>query len=179
MQKRIIKQAGTWRSTVLSLGLDLVKLLDRSKTRRQESLRQVRCWSWRWPPLRTRRGARSLSEFPRTSGPVLKSLNPGVLENTLFAEMNVDATTAKATTAKAGKSYWRGRLSTVDLLIKIGCFVNKEKYSFSMKRSWSELVSTRRSIVLILLLQQGFPGQDNLLVSVQQLSKGTWLRWNK
>ncbi len=29
-------------------------------------------------------------------------------------------------TAKPGKSYWRGRLSTVDLLIKVGCFVMKE-----------------------------------------------------
>jgi len=29
--------------------------------------------------------------------------------------------------------------STADLLIKSGCFVKKEKYSFSMKSSWSEL----------------------------------------
>ncbi len=44
------------------------------------------------------------------------------------------------------KPYWRGRI------IKIGCFVEKEKYSFSLKSSWSNLVSTRRSTVLILPL---------------------------
>jgi hypothetical protein len=37
--------------------------------------------------------------------------------------------------ARPGKSYWSGRLSTVDLLIKIGCFVKVEKYSFRMKSS--------------------------------------------
>ncbi len=38
-----------------------------------------------------------------------------------------------------GNSYWRGRLNTVYLLIKIGCFEKMEKYSFSMKSSWSKL----------------------------------------
>ncbi len=33
-----------------------------------------------------------------------------------------------------GKPYWSGRLSTVDLLIKIGCFVKKD--SFSKKSSY-------------------------------------------
>ncbi len=28
----------------------------------------------------------------------------------------------------SGKSYWRGRLSTVDLLMKVGCFVKKIKF---------------------------------------------------
>ncbi len=32
-----------------------------------------------------------------------------------------------------GKPYWRGRLTTVDLLIKIGCFVKKD--SFNKKSS--------------------------------------------
>ncbi len=50
-----------------------------------------------------------------------------------------------------GKPYWRGWLSTIDLLIKIGCL--GKKYIFSMKSSWSELVSSRRSTVLILPLQ--------------------------
>jgi hypothetical protein len=34
-----------------------------------------------------------------------------------------------------GKPYCRGRIITVDLLTKTGCFVKKEKYSFSMKSS--------------------------------------------
>ena len=45
----------------------------------------------------------------------------------------------------------REGFGTVDLLIKIGCFV--KKISFSMKSSLSELVRTRRSTVLILSLQ--------------------------
>jgi len=53
-------------------------------------------------------------------------------------------------------TYWRGMLSTIDLLIKVGYFVNKEKYSFSVTGIWSELVCTRRSTVLILSLQIGF-----------------------
>jgi hypothetical protein len=27
--------------------------------------------------------------------------------------------------ASSGKAYWKGRVSTVDLLLKIGCFVKK------------------------------------------------------
>ncbi len=46
---------------------------------------------------------------------------------------------------KSGSSYWRWRLSTVNLHIKIGCFVKKGKFSFSLKSSCSKLVSTRRS----------------------------------
>jgi hypothetical protein len=46
-------------------------------------------------------------------------------------------------------SYWRERLNTVDLLIDM-FFCKTEKYCFSMKNSWSELVSTIRSIVLII-----------------------------
>jgi hypothetical protein len=45
-----------------------------------------------------------------------------------------------------------GRLSTVDLLIKIGCFVKMEKHSSSMKSSLGKLVRTRRLTVLILPL---------------------------
>ncbi len=45
------------------------------------------------------------------------------------------------------------RLSTVDLLIKIACFVKEVNNIFSIKRSWSKLVSTRRSVVLGLLLK--------------------------
>ncbi len=46
--------------------------------------------------------------------------------------------------------------NTVDLLIRIACFVKKKKYVSSIKISRSELVSTRRSIVLILSHQLGF-----------------------
>jgi len=51
-----------------------------------------------------------------------------------------------------GKSYWRGRLSTVDLLIKVACFVKKANNIFSIKISCSKLVRTRKSTVLSLLL---------------------------
>ncbi len=70
-------------------------------------------------------------------------------------------------TLKPGKPYWRGRLSTVNLLIKTARFVKKKKYKFSMISSWSKLVSTRRWTVqsfpstkcslLKLKLPRGFP----------------------
>jgi hypothetical protein len=44
---------------------------------------------------------------------------------------------------------WGDRLSTVDLLLKVACFVKKENNSFNVKMSWFKLVSTRRSTVLI------------------------------
>jgi hypothetical protein len=50
-----------------------------------------------------------------------------------------------------GKSYWRRRLNTVDLLSTVGC-LKKEKYGFSVRSSWFKLVSSRRSTVLILPL---------------------------
>jgi hypothetical protein len=34
-----------------------------------------------------------------------------------------------------GKTYRRGRLSTVDLLIKVACFVKKENNIFNIKMS--------------------------------------------
>jgi hypothetical protein len=43
-----------------------------------------------------------------------------------------------------------GRFSTVDLLIKEAGFVKKVNNIFSIKMSYSELVSTRRSTVLSL-----------------------------
>jgi hypothetical protein len=64
-----------------------------------------------------------------------------------------------ASLAGAGNSYWRGRLCTVDLLIKVGCFVKQRKFSFSLKSSWFKLVSTRRSTVLTVPpFQLGIPG---------------------
>ncbi len=47
--------------------------------------------------------------------------------------------------------YLRGK--TVDLLIKIGCFIEKVNNTFNIKRSSSKLFSTRRSTVLSLPLQ--------------------------
>jgi len=49
--------------------------------------------------------------------------------------------TASETIAKAGKPHWRGRLGTLDLLIKIAYFFNTEKHSYNMKRGLSELVN--------------------------------------
>jgi hypothetical protein len=46
--------------------------------------------------------------------------------------------------------YCRGRLSTIDLHNKIRCFIKKEKYRSYIKSSWSGLVGTRWSTVLIL-----------------------------
>jgi hypothetical protein len=48
-----------------------------------------------------------------------------------------------------GNINW-GWLSTVDLLIKAACFVEKGNNIFNIKTSQSELVSTRRSTVLSL-----------------------------
>ncbi len=44
----------------------------------------------------------------------------------------------------------RGRLNTVDLLIKVACLVKKENNIFNIKISSSKLVITRRSTVLSL-----------------------------
>ncbi len=48
----------------------------------------------------------------------------------------------------SGNANWRGRLSTIDLLIKVACFGTKINHIFNIKMRWSELVSTRRSTVL-------------------------------
>jgi hypothetical protein len=72
-------------------------------------------------------------------------------------------------TRMPGNLYWRGGLSTIDLLIKIACFV--KNIFFFIRCSWSEIVSTtdlywiwyrpvvstRKSTVLILPVQWGFP----------------------
>ncbi len=54
---------------------------------------------------------------------------------------------------KAWNTNRRGRLSTVDLLIKVACFVTKAVYIFDIKTSRSKLVSIRKSTVLGLPLQ--------------------------
>ncbi len=61
----------------------------------------------------------------------------------------------------SGNHHWRGRLSAVDLLFKIGCFV--KIIVFSVKCYWSELVTTTRSAVLILpLLPDNTLGWTNI-----------------
>ncbi len=57
------------------------------------------------------------------------------------------------TSAKAGNTNLRGRLSAVDLLFMVACIVRKVKNIFNIKSSCSKLVSTRRSTVLSLPLQ--------------------------
>ncbi len=64
-----------------------------------------------------------------------------------------------------GNPYWRGRLSTVDLLIKVACFVKKVNNIIYTWMSWAKLVSTRRSTVLILLFSKNSlvePSSKNL-----------------
>ncbi len=60
-------------------------------------------------------------------------------------------------TNQPGNSNCRGKLSTVDLPVKIGCFAKREKYSFSMKSSKSGLVGAWRSTVLILFPSVSIP----------------------
>jgi hypothetical protein len=57
------------------------------------------------------------------------------------------------TSAKAGNTNLRGRLSAVDLLFMVACIERKVKNIFNVKGSCSKLVSTRRSTVLSLPLQ--------------------------
>ncbi len=49
-----------------------------------------------------------------------------------------------------GNTNWRERLSTVDLLIKVDYLAKKVNNVGNIKNSWSKLVSTRRSVVLVL-----------------------------
>ncbi len=59
----------------------------------------------------------------------------------------------------AKEHFARGRLSTVDHLIKVARIVKKINDTFKLRRSSHKLVSTRRSTVLSLPLRLGFPGQ--------------------
>jgi len=62
------------------------------------------------------------------------------------------ASPARTLTPSPGKTNWRRRLCTINLLTKIGGFVKRVNNIFSLKRSWSKLVSIRRSTVLSLPL---------------------------
>ncbi len=68
-----------------------------------------------------------------------------------------------------GNTYWGGRLSTIDLLTKTGCFVTWVNNIFNIKRSWSKLLSTRRSTVLSLPLPQDFPGFSNPFFNMESI----------
>jgi hypothetical protein len=61
-----------------------------------------------------------------------------------------------------GNTNWGRRLHIVYLHIIVACFVNRVNYIFNINRSWSKLVSTRRSTVLSLLLQLVFPAATYL-----------------
>jgi hypothetical protein len=56
-----------------------------------------------------------------------------------------------------GNTKWGGRLNTVDLLIKVACFVKNVNNIFNIKRSWLKQVCSRRSTVLILSRLVRFP----------------------
>ncbi len=66
------------------------------------------------------------------------------------------ANPSEALFGRSGNNYCKGELNTVDLFIKIGCFIKKEKYSFS------KLVGTRRSTVLILPFVDSVPSLESL-----------------
>jgi hypothetical protein len=57
----------------------------------------------------------------------------------------------------AWTSNQRGRLSTVDLLIAVGCFVKQVNNVFIIKSRLTKQVSARRSTALRLPLQKGLP----------------------
>jgi len=93
----------------------------------------------------------------------LRKIIPNLLEDWLLHSMILNsfqlkkawqgARTGSSLSDCAGNTNWGGRLSTVDLLIKVACFVKKANAFFNIKRSWSKRVSTRRSTVLSLSLQ--------------------------
>jgi hypothetical protein len=59
----------------------------------------------------------------------------------------------KSNNVNPGNTNRGGRLSTVDLLIKLVRFVIKANNIFILKMGWSKKVSTRRSTVLSLSLK--------------------------
>ncbi len=74
-------------------------------------------------------------------------------------------------TPRPGNTNWKGRLSTVDLLINVAFFVTQVNIFFCLKINWSKRVSVRRSSVLILPLQQGFPAKAIGMPSMEYLIK--------
>jgi hypothetical protein len=61
-----------------------------------------------------------------------------------FPQLDFTGTLLVSPYKYSGKSLWRGRLSNVDLLVEIACFVKKTN------QYQKQLMLTRRSIVLIL-----------------------------
>ncbi len=78
---------------------------------------------------------------------------------------------------KAQYTNIRGRLSMVDLLIRLARFVKKLYNIFNIKKSWSKLVSTRRSTVLSLrsdFLGSGFAAKYyTRVVTKTQIAENT------
>jgi hypothetical protein len=79
-------------------------------------------------------------------------------DKTILSQTNLYSinTAILVTTPIAENTYWRGRLSTVDLLIKTACFVKKEKNHLLQQLIWIRLDSARRWTVLMLPLQWEF-----------------------
>jgi hypothetical protein len=97
--------------------------------------------------------------------------------NLFWLLQNQNDSGAKAWIVKPGNTNWSGRLSPVHLLIKVACFVIRVKDIFNLKSSWPRLVSTRRSIVLNLPIQQGFIGKTHrYLREVEQSIKDNSLQ---
>ncbi len=75
---------------------------------------------------------------------------PGRFANLSFHQPAVLSTRSSLNIFASGNTDWRGRISTVDLLFKIACFVTMVNNIFNKKSSWSKLVRSRRSTVLSL-----------------------------
>jgi hypothetical protein len=67
---------------------------------------------------------------------------PEAIKGKAVAYLKIEYCCSLKPYSQAGNTNWGGRLSTVDLLIKVACLVTKVNYIFIMKRTWSKLVST-------------------------------------
>jgi len=76
----------------------------------------------------------------------LKSWTKPIKKN--FFKIKKNSNFERNETSYPRNSYSRERPSTIGLLIKVAYFVKRGMYIFSTKPSWSELVNTRKSIVL-------------------------------
>jgi hypothetical protein len=83
-------------------------------------------------------------------------LSPFYTKEATAKGLTVSETGLVSVSSTPGNPYGSRRLSTVDLLIKTGCFVVK-------KNIVSEIVSTRRSTVQIRKLCRSFPFLKNSL----------------
>jgi len=110
-----------------------------------------RSWRWQWrnTSTKTRSKNRPTPTSRPSAGKPFKIL--------------ISSAETRSIDGHKGNTYWGGRLSTVDLTFKVVCFAKNMNNIFNIKRSWSKLVSTRRSTVLSLFLQWDFPGLSHAL----------------